>query len=130
MLIVYVMSPPVSEAMQGAYLVAIFFTGLVFGGLSLIFKELMEGLGCALGGFCLSMWILCLQSGGLFVMTSIKSAFISALIVASYALSFSRFTRPYALILTTAFSGATASVLGVDCFARVGLKEFWLYIWG
>jgi hypothetical protein len=37
-------------------------------------------------------------------------------------------TFHYHLILTsTAFIGATAFILGVDCFTRAGLKEFYIY---
>lgn len=50
--------------------------------------------------------------------------------MAFYALSFSHYTRPHALIISTAISGGTAVALGVDCFSRAGLKEFWLYNWG
>ncbi|KAJ5619209.1 hypothetical protein N7510_003193 [Penicillium lagena] len=129
-LIEYVMVPPVSNAVQGGYLVAIFFTGLIFGGLALIFKEITEGLGCLLGGFCMSMWLLSLKSGGLLSSTIPKIGLVAAVIVGFYALSFTHYTRSYGLIGCTAFSGATAIMLGIDCFSRAGLKEFWLYIWG
>jgi hypothetical protein len=37
-------------------------------------------------------------------------------------------TFHYHLILTsTAFIGATAFILGIDCFTRAGLKEFYVY---
>jgi hypothetical protein len=124
------MSPPVSNAIQGAYFVAAFLTGLVFGALSLIFKELTEGLGCLLGGFCVSMWLLSLKRGGLLAGSEQRGAFIGAVCVAFYALSFSSYTRPYGLIVSTAFAGSTIAVLGIDCFSRAGWKEFWLYIWG
>lgn len=129
-LIVYVMNPPVRVAVQGAYLVAIFFTGITFGALSIVFKELTEGLGCLLGGFCLSMWLLSLKPGGLLTDDGSKSGFIGAISVGIYALSFTHHTRPYALIGSTAAAGGTAVALGIDCFSRAGLKEFWLYIWG
>ncbi|TPR01151.1 Siderophore iron transporter mirB domain protein [Aspergillus niger] len=129
-LIVYVMSPPVRVAVQGAYLVAVFFTGITFGALAIVFKELTEGLGCLLGGFCSSMWLLSLKPGGLLTTTDSKSGFIGAISVAFYALSFSHHTRPYGLIVSTGISGGTAVALGIDCFSRAGLKEFWLYIWG
>ncbi|RAL02126.1 uncharacterized protein BO80DRAFT_404316 [Aspergillus ibericus CBS 121593] len=129
-LIVYVMSPPVRVAVQGAYLVAIFFTGMTFGALAIVFKELTEGLGCLLGGFCSSMWLLSLKPGGLLTDTNSKSGFIGAISVAFYAMSFSHHTRPYGLIVSTGISGGTAVALGIDCFSRAGLKEFWLYIWG
>ncbi|KAJ5317610.1 hypothetical protein N7508_002118 [Penicillium antarcticum] len=129
-LIVYVMSPPVSNAVQGGYVVAVFFTGAVFGGLSMVFKEICEGLGCLLGGFCLSMWLLALKSGGLLTESGPRTGMIIAFSVGFYCLSFSHYTRPYGLIGCSSFSGATALVLGIDCFSRAGLKEFWLYIWG
>ncbi|EAW12832.1 TMEM198/TM7SF3 family protein [Aspergillus clavatus NRRL 1] len=128
-LIAYVMNPPVRVAIQGAYLVAIFFTGVTFGALSIVFKELTEGLGCLLGGFCTSMWLLCLKPGGLLAGTNAKSGFIGAISVAFYALSFSHYTRPYGLIASTGVAGGTAVALGIDCYSRAGLKEFWLYLW-
>ncbi|KAF7160981.1 hypothetical protein CNMCM6106_008310 [Aspergillus hiratsukae] len=128
-LIVYVMNPPVRVAVQGAYLVAIFFTGVTFGALSIVFKELTEGLGCLLGGFCVSMWLLCLRPGGLLTDTNAKAGLIGAISVAFYALPFSRYTRPYGLIVSAGVSGGTAVALGIDCYSRAGLKEFWLYIW-
>ncbi|KAJ5512588.1 Golgin subfamily A member 7/ERF4 [Penicillium fimorum] len=129
-LIIYVMSPPVSNAVQGGYLVAVFFTGAVFGGLSLVFREICEGLGCLLGGFCLSMWFLALKAGGLLSEGGPRAGMIIAFTVGFYSLSFSHYTRPYGLIGCTSFSGATAMVIGIDCYSRAGLKEFWLYIWG
>lgn len=124
------MNPPVSNAIQGAYFIAAFLTGLTFGALSLIFKELTEGLGCLLGGFCISMWLLSLKRGGLLAGSEVRGAFIGVFCVAFYALSFSSYTRPYGLIVSTAFAGSTITVLGIDCFSRAGWKEFWLYIWG
>ncbi|ERF73081.1 hypothetical protein EPUS_06542 [Endocarpon pusillum Z07020] len=128
-LVVYVMNPPVRMAVQGAYLVAAFMTGVIFGAGSLIFKEVTEGLGCLLGGFCLSMWLLALRPGGTVSSTEGKVVLIAAFSTTVYALSFSRYTRPYGLIGATSFAGATAVALGLDCFSRAGLKEFWLYIW-
>ncbi|KAL4733138.1 hypothetical protein BDV11DRAFT_210447 [Aspergillus similis] len=128
-LIVYVMNPPVRVAIQGAYLIAIFFTGITFGALALVFKELAEGLGCLLGGFCTSMWLLCTRSGGLIEASDAKTGFIGAISVAFYAISFSHHTRPYGLIISTSIAGGTAVSLGIDCYSKAGLKEFWLYLW-
>ncbi|KAJ6110316.1 hypothetical protein N7486_002551 [Penicillium sp. IBT 16267x] len=129
-LIEYVMSPPVSDGVQGGYLVAIFFTGAIFGGLSLVFKEITEGLCCLLGGFCIGMWFLTVKAGGLVTGNGAQVGFILAFTGGFYCLSFSHYTRSYGSMLCTAFGGATALVLGIDCYSRAGLKEFWLYIWG
>ncbi|KAI7531134.1 hypothetical protein KC331_g14286 [Hortaea werneckii] len=128
-LILYVMNPPVSDAIQGAYMVAAVITGLIFGALALIFKEVTEGLSCLLGGFCLAMWLLVLSPGGLITSNSGLPIFIVAFCMAAFALSFSHYTRNYGLIFCTSFAGAQVAILGVDCFSRAGLKEFWIYIW-
>ncbi|KAK1811646.1 hypothetical protein LTR12_013985 [Friedmanniomyces endolithicus] len=128
-LIIYVMNPPVRDAIQGAYMVAAVVTGLIFGALALVFKEVTDGLGCLLGGFCLAMWFLVLSPGGLISSTTGKAIMIAVFCLVFFALSFSQYTRSYGLILGTSFAGAQATVIGVDCFSRAGLKEFWLYIW-
>ncbi|CAL3964858.1 unnamed protein product [Diplocarpon coronariae] len=128
-LIIYVMNPPISDTIQGAYLVAIVITGIILGGACAIFSEMTEGLGCLLGGYCVSMWLLVLKPGGLLATTSGKSIFIAALTVAAFASSLSQYTRPYGLISGVSFAGATAVVLGIDCFSLAGLKEFWAYVW-
>ncbi|KAK3692606.1 hypothetical protein B0T22DRAFT_475505 [Podospora appendiculata] len=128
-LIIYVMVPPVSNPIQGAYVVAAVCTGLILGGLAIIFKEIAECLGCLLGGFCLSMWLLTLQAGGLIKTVDGKVGFIAAFTIVGFAMYFTRWTRAYSLIACNCFSGATAAVLGIDCFSRAGYKEFWAYLW-
>lgn len=128
-LILYVMNLPVSNAVQGAYVVAAVMTGLILGGGAVVFSEMTEGLGCLLGGFSISMWLLVLKPGGLLTSTSGKSIFIAVFCVVGFATSFSHYTRPYALMPLISFGGATAVVIGIDCFSRAGLKEFWAYLW-
>lgn len=129
-LLVYIQKPPVSDAMQGAYFVAACVSGLVLGGLALVFQEVTDVLACPLGGFCLAMWFLVLKDGSLIESKLGRAIFIVAFTVVAFAASFSRYTRHYALLGSIAFAGATAIILGVDCFTRAGLKEFWLYVWG
>ncbi|RDL40638.1 uncharacterized protein BP5553_00617 [Venustampulla echinocandica] len=128
-LILYVMNLPVGNAVQGAYVVAATMTGLILGGGAIVFADMTEGLGCLLGGFSLSMWLLSLKAGGLLTATSGKAIFITAFTLAVFATSFSHHTRPYGLIGSISFSGATVVVIGIDCFSRAGLKEFWAWIW-
>lgn len=128
-LILYVMTPPVSNAMQGAYVAAVVCTGLILGVLAVVFKEVTECLGCLLGGFSLSMWLLALQPGGLVPNTGGKVALIAVFTVGGTCLYFTKWTRAYGLICSISFTGATVAVLGIDCFSRAGLREFWAYIW-
>ncbi|EFX00178.1 hypothetical protein CMQ_7180 [Grosmannia clavigera kw1407] len=128
-LIIYVMSPPFSHAVQGGFVAAAVCTGLILGGGAFLFKEITEGLGCMLGGFCFSMWLLCLHKGGLLPHSTGKIIFIVAFTIGFFAFYCSHWTRQYALIACISFSGATVTVLGIDAFSRAGLKEFWAYIW-
>ncbi|KAF2012488.1 hypothetical protein BU24DRAFT_252946 [Aaosphaeria arxii CBS 175.79] len=128
-LIIYLMTPPVSNAIQGGFFVAAFFTGILFGGLSLIFPDMTEGLGCLLGGFCLSMWFLTVKENGLITSQTGRSIFIGVMSAAGFSLSFSHYTRQYGLIVCISFAGATITMLGVDCLSQAGWKEFWLYLW-
>ncbi|KAL8897881.1 MAG: hypothetical protein Q9192_002370 [Flavoplaca navasiana] len=129
-LIVYVMHSPVSNAIQGAYFVAAFVTGVLFGGGSVLFADVTEGLGCLLGGYSLAMWFLVLKPDGLIKSKAGKAIFIACFTLGAFGFYVSHWTRAYGLIGATSFAGATIIVLGIDCFSRAGLKEFWLYIWG
>lgn len=128
-LIVYCMNPPVSDPVQGAYLVGIILSGCLCGGVGLIFRDLVDGVGCLLGGFCFSMWFLTLKDGGTITSSVGKAIFIGAFTVLVGATAVTKRTRRWGLIASLPFSGATATVLGIDCFSKAGLKEFWIYLW-
>ncbi|KAL8946370.1 MAG: hypothetical protein Q9222_007225, partial [Ikaeria aurantiellina] len=128
-LIIHVMHCPISNAIQGAYFVAALMTGLIFAAGSLFIAEIAEALGCLLGGFCLAMWFLVLRSDGLIDSIAGRAIFIACLTLGVLGFYFSHWTRTPALIGSSSFAGATVVVLGIDCFSRAGLKEFWLYLW-
>lgn len=119
-----------SNAVQGAYLIAALLPGCILGGLAIIFKDIVEGLGCLLGGFCLGMWFMTLKDNGLIESQGGRIGLICGMAGAALFLSFSHHTRHYGLLACISFGGATVIVLGIDCFSKAGLKEFWLYVWG
>lgn len=130
LLIVYVMNLPISDGIQGAFVVAVVGTGAALGGGGLVFKDITECLGCLLGGFCLAMWLLTLKEGGLLGAGGGRVIiFISLFSTAGFIGYFSRWTRSYYMIACISFSGSTAIVIGIDCFSRAGLKEYWAWIW-
>lgn len=94
-----------------------------------MFADVTEGLGCLLGGFSLSMWFLVLTPGGLVTSTAGKAILIACFTLGAFGLYFFHYTRPYGLIGSISFAGATVITMGIDCFSRAGLKEFWLYLW-
>lgn len=77
----------------------------------------------------LSFLVLVLQPGGLVKGGYQKIIFILCFSVGLFCLALHHKTRPYGMIFSIAFSGATVTVLGIDFFSRAGLKEFWLYVW-
>lgn len=128
-LILYVMNPPITNAIQGAYLAAIVAPALLLGTGALVFRDVTEGLGCAVGGFALSMFFLVLKPGGTITSQAGVAILIGCFTAVGFALSFSHYTRSYGIMGASAVGGSTALVLGIDCFSRAGLKEFWIYIW-
>ncbi|KEQ66802.1 uncharacterized protein M437DRAFT_72333 [Aureobasidium melanogenum CBS 110374] len=132
-LIVYVMSVPdgnISNGVQGAYLVATVLPGIILGAvLSQYVQWLAKRSGCIVGGFCIAMWIEVLSPGGLITSSSMLALFIALVCLAALAPSFLKKTKEPAYMICSAFSGTTALVLGIDCYSRAGLKEFWVYTW-
>ncbi|TDZ27139.1 hypothetical protein C8035_v011968 [Colletotrichum spinosum] len=127
--IVYLAALPMNLGTQGGFVTAAVLPAIVLGILaSWCLREITECFACLLGGFCFSMWLLCLQEGGLLSGMG-KVIFIIVLSLAAFATYFTRWTRDWALITTISFTGATSTVLGIDCFSKAGLKEFWAYIW-
>ena len=61
--------------------------------------------------------------------TTGKAIMIGVFSVVGWSLAFSQYTRNYGTIFCTSFAGAMLTIIGVDCFTRAGLKEFWIYIW-
>ncbi|KAK6008827.1 hypothetical protein QM012_000730 [Aureobasidium pullulans] len=132
-LIVYVMTVSddnVSDGIQGAYLVAIVLPGVILGGvLQQYVQWLAKRSGCIVGGFCMAMWIEVLCPGGLITSSSMLALFVALMCLAALAPSFLKKTKEPAYMVFSAFSGTTALVLGIDCYSRAGLKEFWVYTW-
>lgn len=129
-LILYVMNPPISNVLQVGYVLAALGSAALLGGVSLIFQDVLEIFACLLGGFSFSMWILTLRPGGTVGAGGASVAiFIACFSAFGTMVFFSKKTRGYYMIGCISFSGATATVIGIDCFSRAGLKEFWAYIW-
>lgn len=132
-LIFYVMSVPdgnTSDGVQGAYLIAIVLPGIILGGvLQQYVQWLAKRSGCIVGGFCVAMWIEVLCPGGLITSSSMLALFIALMCLAALGPSFFRKTKEPTYMVLSAFSGTTALVLGIDCYSRAGLKEFWVYTW-
>jgi hypothetical protein len=138
-LIVDVMSVPdqgISNTVQGAFLIAIVLPGIVVGGLlQWLIEWLARCMGCIVGGFCMAMWLETLCPGGLIKSSQMTAVLICVMCAVSLTPSIPLFKKwvekwvELAYMIFSAFSGSTALVLGIDCYSRAGLKEFWIYTW-
>lgn len=118
---------PPSKTLRGMFVLASSIAGIVGGGVAIFFwKAARYGIG-AWGGFALGLWIQCFHHGGL-----VKSiGFRWILYIGCAVIGFILCTIPkihyHILLISTAFVGSSAFMLGVDCFTTAGLKEF--YVW-
>lgn len=75
------------------------------------------------GGFTFAWYLLATKSGGLISSVLGRWGLLGGLTVGTLVLSIvPKMVEPMMLV-STAWIGATAFVLGIDCFTRAGLKE-------
>lgn len=105
-------------------------SGAIVGGVAILKPVACEPFGCLMGGFCFGMWMLTLDQSGVLGQEKTKNGlFLSAMSLLTVLLYFWRFTKHYAMMASSAFTGATALVLGIDFVSNAGLKEYWAWIW-
>lgn len=122
----------ISDRAQGGYLVAIVLPGIAIGAFCQWYIGwLARRAGCVVGGFCMAMWIETLCPGGVIKTSGMTALLIGVMCVVSVALSIPMLKKWAELVymIFSAFSGSTALMLGIDCYSRAGLKEFWIYTW-
>jgi len=109
--------------MRGLYLLAVGVSFLIGGALGIFFYTFAKYWVGAAGGFALGWYIVALRKGGLVRDVGPRWAIIGGLTVASLLAALTPMLHEYVLLISSAFVGATAFTLGVDCFTRAGLKE-------
>lgn len=96
---------------------------LIGSGLGVFFFTLSKYWVGACGGFSLGWFIMALHKGGLVRGVGPRWAIIGGLTMAGLLASLVPRLHEFVLLLASAWVGATAFTLGIDCFTRVGLKE-------
>lgn len=122
----------ISDRRQGEYLAAIVLPGIAIGAFCQWYLGwLARRAGCVVGGFCMAMWVETLYPGGVIKTSGMTALLIGIMCVVSVALSIPMLKKWAELVymIFSAFSGSTALILGIDCYSRAGLKEFWVYTW-
>ncbi|KAK4058922.1 hypothetical protein OIO90_000368 [Microbotryomycetes sp. JL221] len=107
-----------ASSTRGLYLLASIAGGALVGVTCIVWWTGAQHLSGAVGGFCVAMFLLALKSDGL--ISSAVGKYV-LLVDASYLCT---------ILFGSAALGATAFVLGVDCFTTGNLKEFYVYILG
>ncbi|KDN49517.1 hypothetical protein RSAG8_02219, partial [Rhizoctonia solani AG-8 WAC10335] len=118
---------PPSKAVRGMFLLASAVAGVMGGGLSIFFWKHTKYFIGAWGGFALALWIQCFHEGGLIRQISYRWIFYAGCAVVGFILCTIPKIHYNVLLVSTAIVGASATILGVDCYTTAGLKEF--YIW-
>jgi hypothetical protein len=130
-LFIFIRPDTMTVGKEAGYVVGTILVSFTAGGLSVFgLGDNGRYVGPMFAGFCLSMWLLTLKDGGLLQKQSEVAAFILVftMVPAGIAAWKPLYTR--AQLVYIPFSAATAIILGIDCFSRAGLKEFWIWVWG
>ncbi|CCO27240.1 hypothetical protein RSOLAG1IB_02941 [Rhizoctonia solani AG-1 IB] len=118
---------PPSKAVRGMFLLASAVAGVVGGGLGIFFWKHTKYFIGAWGGFALALWIQCFREGGLIRQIAYRWIFYVGCAVVGFVLCTIPKIHYNILLVSTALVGASATILGVDCYTTAGLKEF--YVW-
>ncbi|KAI0331977.1 hypothetical protein GY45DRAFT_1321531 [Cubamyces sp. BRFM 1775] len=124
--VIYAINPP-SKTLRGLFVLSCGVAGVAGGGIAIFFWKASRYFIGAWGGFVLALWIQCFRNGGLIEPIGYRWLMYIAVSVVGFVLCTIPKLHYYLLLTSTAFVGATAFMLGVDCFTTAGLKEF--YIW-
>ncbi|KAF8511690.1 hypothetical protein JB92DRAFT_3083430 [Gautieria morchelliformis] len=118
---------PPNKTLRGLFVLACGVSGIAGGGVSIFFWQQAKYFIGAWGGFSIGLWVQCFRDGGLIR----PIGFRWILYIGCGAVGFILCTIPklhyHILITGTAITGASAFILGVDCFTTAGLKEFYVY---
>lgn len=106
-----------SAGLRGAYLAASLVGGIIGGILCIIFNTVASFLTAGLGGLAFGLFLQATRSGGLIR----TEGFRFCLYFGAFAVAFGLYCIPRlqgtVMIVATAFVGASAMVLGIDCFS-------------
>ncbi|KAK7059062.1 hypothetical protein VNI00_001686 [Paramarasmius palmivorus] len=118
---------PPNKTVRGMFVLASAIAGIAGGGIAIFFwKAARYGIG-GWGGFALALWIQCFHNGGLIKPIGFRWILYMGCAVVGFVLCSIPKIHYHVLLTSTAFVGASALMLGIDCYTTAGLKEF--YVW-
>jgi hypothetical protein len=114
---------PPGQTLRGLYLLACIVACFIGAGIGIFLFNIAKYSVSAAGGFTLGWFLLELKDGGLITSVLGRWGLLGGLTVASTLASIVPKMAEPMMLLSTAWIGATAFILGVDCYTRAGLKE-------
>ena len=114
---------PPSTTLRGLYLLACFISSVVGSALGIFFFNFTKFWVSACGGFAFGWFLLATKSGGLAADVLGRWGILGGMTVAAFLSSLVPRVHDGMMLVSTAWIGASAFVLGVDCYSRAGLKE-------
>ncbi|KAE8245388.1 hypothetical protein A4X13_0g5950 [Tilletia indica] len=117
---------PPSATVRGLFLLACLIAGIIGGVMFVLFYTFAAFVVCGLGGFALGLWLQALKSNGLIEPLGLRWVLLASCTASFFAAGCVPRIHNFMVLVATAFSGATALLLGIDCFSRAGIKEFYV----
>ncbi|ORY28458.1 hypothetical protein BCR39DRAFT_468244 [Naematelia encephala] len=118
---------PPSTTLRGLYLLACIISSSLGAALGIFLFNFAKYWVSAAGGFAFGWFLLATRSGGLIDSVLGRWGLLGGLTVMAFVASLPKVLEPHMMLISTAWIGATAFTLGVDCYTRGGLKEFYIY---
>lgn len=118
---------PPNTTLRGLFVLASTIAGIIGGAIAVFFWKAAKYFIGAWGGFAFALFIECFRNGGLIDPVGLRWIMYIAFTVVGFVLCTIPKLHWHVLLVSTAIVGASAFMLGVDCFTTAGLKEF--YIW-
>ncbi|TFK57050.1 hypothetical protein OE88DRAFT_87324 [Heliocybe sulcata] len=118
---------PPTKTIRGMFLLASIVAGVAGGAVTIFFWKATKYFIGGWGGFAFALWIQCFRNGGLISPIGYRWIMYIACAVVGFVLCTIPKLHYHLLLVSTAFVGSTAFMLGIDCFTTGNLKEF--YMW-
>ncbi|KAK6908218.1 hypothetical protein I203_102219 [Kwoniella mangroviensis CBS 8507] len=118
---------PPSTTLRGLYLLACIIASFFGGAAGIFLYPFAKYWVSAIGGFTFGWFLLATRQGGLITSVLGRWGLLGGLSVGGLVASLPKQTNEWMMLISTAWIGATAFTLGVDCYTRAGLKEFYVY---
>ncbi|TRM60275.1 hypothetical protein BD626DRAFT_572045 [Schizophyllum amplum] len=118
---------PPTATVRGMFVLACGVAGIAGGGIAIFFWKASRYFIGGWGGFAVGLWIQCFRDGGLISNVGLRWILYIGAGVVGFVLCTIPKIHYHVLLVSTAFVGASAFMLGIDCFTTANLKEF--YVW-